>query len=218
MLFERALPGIVFQPLKQVHTVAAESMAPVINRPPDTVAVFRLVEKHLPVEAFELIGRIDIEHKKPARTKAFINAAECFLHILRLCNIVDAVERAHTGIDRLRQTKPLHRLRNKKGLVFLQLHRLFRCHGQHVLRPVDPEHRIAALRQQHRQRSCAAGEIQHGFRLYTVLLQKAFEKAQIFFIRNVARQSVVGRCKRLIAAHGVCSCSSSSLMRAKIMR
>ena len=217
VLLERALPRLVIQPLEKIHPVPAETVPLVIDRAPDAVAVLRFIEKHLSVKAFQLVGRVDIEHKKPARAEAFIDAPECLLHVLRLCHVVDAVKRAHARVYRLGNFEPLHRLRNKKGLVFLQLHRLFRRHGQHFLRPVDAQHPVAMLCQQHGKRTRAAGQIEDGRGRYPIAAQKRLKKAQIFFIRNIAREPVVGCGQRLVAAHGVSS-ASSSFRRAKISR
>ena len=76
-----------------------------------------LVEKYLTVHRLELLGGIDIKNKDSARVQCFIDSADGFLAVSRVCNVVKTVQRTHCQINTPIQPQFLQRLADEKTLT-----------------------------------------------------------------------------------------------------
>ena len=147
---------------ENVHAVIAQALFLVEFGAPDAVGIVGLVEEDLAVQPAELCGRIDVEHEQAAGGQGVIDAAEGLPAVGGLRHVVEAVERADDGVDRLCQTQALHGLTDEKRAVFWQGLCLLLRLRQHVGGEVRADDPIPAPCQQQRQRARAAGQIQNG--------------------------------------------------------
>ena len=145
-----------------VHTVGADAPPGGELRPPHAVCVLALVQEHLPVQAPQLLRGVDVKEEKPAGHEEGVNPLKGPLQGLGPGDVVDAVQAADAGVDGAVEIQLLHGLVEEDGRNLPRAPALLRRHGQHLLRPVGPDHLIAPLRQFLRQAAGAAGQIQHG--------------------------------------------------------
>ena len=87
-------------------------------------------------------------------------------------------------------------------------------HGEHLLRAVEPQHAVAALRQKHREGAGAARQIQHRLGPDTIAGKQRLPEGQYFFIGDVVGQFVIGKGQVFVGAH----LASSSARREKMVR
>ena len=211
---------LLFQ-TENVHAVIAQALFLVELGAPDAVGIVGLVEEDLAVQPAELCGRIDVEHEQAAGGQGVIDAAEGLPAVGGLRHVVEAVERADDGVDRLCQTQALHGLTDEKRAVFWQGLCLLLRLRQHVRGKVRADDPIPAPCQQQRQRARAAGQIQNRMRLYMLPRAQPLKKGQGLFVWDIVGQFVVAGGKGLVCAHACgssCCFCSSSFMRSKMMR
>ena len=129
MLFKGAFPHIP-PALEQIHTIRADIGFFVKFPPPNTVDIIILIQKDLTVHGAELFWGIHIKDEDTAGVQGFVYTPDRFFAVIRVKDIVKAVQRANRKINTLRQSQLLQRLAHELGTIF-QISALIRCHSQH---------------------------------------------------------------------------------------
>ena len=183
---------------EQIDAIVAAVLFFVKFRAPDAVGLVILIEEDLSVQPAQLLWRVDVEKEHAAGPQRAPDAVKRLAAILRLRQIVQAVQEAHNGLHRLRQGQALHGLANEERRVFRHGCSLLCSGRQHFLGNVRTDDAIAALRQQHGHRAGAAGKVQHGLWRMPRALQDGLEKLQHGGIVHIGRQPVIRARERFI--------------------
>ena len=146
---------------EDVHSIGADAPALRPVGPPDAVGILALVQKHLAVQAPELLRGVDVKEEEAAGHEEGVHPPEGPGQLFGAGDVVDAVQAAHAGVDSAVEIQLLHGLMQKDRLDGACAPAFLRRLGQHLLGQVGADHLIAPLRQDTGQAPGAAGQIQH---------------------------------------------------------
>ena len=157
MFFKRTNPR--FPPaLEQIHAVGADIAFFVKFATPDAVNVVVLVQKHLPVHGAELFRGVHVENEYPAGVQRLPDTPDGLFAVLRVRDIVEAVQGADGEVDASGKTQPLQTLTDKPGRV-LEVCAFLLGGGEHFLGHVHADDGKSLSGKDRRHRAGAAGKI-----------------------------------------------------------
>ena len=195
--FLRARPAVPIL-FKNIELISAQAVLDC--RLPDAEHAVVLADIAFPVDTGEFRGRIDVKDEQAVRIEEQVHAAERLGEVVRVGDIVHAVQTAQAGVHIAVKVKLLHALideqRSRRAV-----HRILHGLHEHFGRRVRADHVVAAFREQARQAARAAGQIEHQLRPDALPCKKLLEKIRPLPVADVVGKTIIVGRKCLIAIH-----------------
>ena len=212
MLLLLAAVGSVLCAAENVHAVAQLVFHDL--RAPETERIVLLVHKALPVKRAHMPRREEVKAERTARREEQMQPPE---HLRERfgAHVVHAVERAYRGVHGVVQVQLLRPLaeKHRRNGAPRKAAELLLEHREHFRRGVHADHFVSVLRQQQRERTRPAAEIQNRMNGPAAVGKGRFIPCLQRFVRHVSGQRVVPRRERSIALAHFSSASFCSFSR-----